>query len=173
MTDRAVSTTGIEGYSGLQITLHWTIVVLVVVQFISHDAMEDFFDGVEHGTASGPPSDPMALTHVVSGLLILLLILFRLAVRLRRGAPALPADLSPLLRIGAKASHHALYALLVVIPLAGIAAVATGSGAAGGLHATLVLVLWVVVGLHVLAALYHGVIRRDGVFSRIFVPRRV
>lgn len=158
------------GYTRIQIALHWAIVLLVAVQLFSHEAMEHFFDRVEDGLVTGPPTDAGSLTHVFGGLAILLLMLVRIVVRLRRGAPDLPPDTSAAVRAGAKASHFALYALLIVIPLAGIVAVASGSESAGDLHGTLVTLLWVVLGLHVAGALYHALIRRDGVFKRIFVP---
>jgi cytochrome b561 len=55
--------------------------------------------------------------HRPMGIAILLLAIFRLGVRLRLGAPSLPAD-RPLWRAtSAKASHYLLYALLIAMPL--------------------------------------------------------
>ena len=57
--------------------------------------------------------------HRPLGIAILVLAVFRLGVRLWRGAPALPRDLPLLQVIAAKASHYLLYALLVAMPLIG------------------------------------------------------
>jgi hypothetical protein len=53
------------------------------------------------------------------GIAILALALIRLAVRLRYGAPALPADLPEPMKLAAHLSHYALYALMIGMPLLG------------------------------------------------------
>lgn len=160
------------GYSHGQIALHWTIVVLVIVQLVSHEGMEHAFDRFEDAGFPAFPWDALAAVHAVSGAAILLLMLARIAVRVRKGAPPLPADIPRVQQLAAHASHYALYGLLVVLPLTGVAAVFGGSEAAADLHSLLVSLLWIVVIVHVLAAIYHAVIRRDGVFQRIIIPGR-
>jgi cytochrome b561 len=158
-------------YSGTQIALHWTIVALVVVQWLTHEAMEEFWDAVEDGGATGLPDDPVALLHMASGASILILMLIRLAVRLRHGAPALPADMPPILKLAARANHYAFYALLIAMPLGGAAAVFLKIEAAADLHAALVPVLFVLIAAHLAGVLYHTVLRRDGLAWRMLKPQ--
>jgi cytochrome b561 len=57
--------------------------------------------------------------HRSFGVLVFALALWRVAVRLRHGAPAPYAGLTPFERIASTATHHMLYALLVAMPLIG------------------------------------------------------
>ena len=57
--------------------------------------------------------------HKPLGIAILVLVVIRLAVRLLRGAPPLPADLPEPLKLAAHLSHYLLYALLIAMPLIG------------------------------------------------------
>jgi len=57
--------------------------------------------------------------HKPLGAAILVLALIRLVVRLKDGAPALPADLPEPIKLAAKLSHYALYALMIAMPLIG------------------------------------------------------
>jgi cytochrome b561 len=164
----SVSTASPVGYTRVQIALHWAVVALVIVQYLTHDAMENFWDDIEDGGYVSFGEKPGALLHAASGAAILSLMLARLALRLRYGAPPLPADLHPLQALAAHISHFALYAVLLVLPLTGAAAVLLRMEDAADLHSSLTLVLWALIALHIAAAFYHLVIRRDGVFQRIF-----
>ena len=156
-----------ERYSGKQIGLHWVIVALVVVQWLTNDAMGDFWDEVEDGEASGLPGDPVALLHMGSGASILVLMLIRLFVRWRYGAPGLPADMPPILKLAAHANHYAFYGLLILMPLGGAAAVFLGIEFAAEIHAALVPVLFVLIAAHLAGVIYHTAIRRDGLVWRM------
>ena len=57
--------------------------------------------------------------HKPLGIAILVLALVRLALRLRYGAPSLPADLPEPMKLAAVGSHYALYALMIGMPLIG------------------------------------------------------
>jgi cytochrome b561 len=159
-----------DHFTRAQIILHWTIAALALVQLLSHEAMEDAFE-VPSEAAMKIGESGLAMTHAISGNAIFLLMLVRIALRVRFGAPPLPADMPQWQTIAAKVTHYAFYALLIVIPLAGFSAVALGSEDLGGLHGTLVALLWVVLILHVAGALQHAFIRRDGVFQRMLTPR--
>src|SRR5262249_20378960 len=72
--------------------------------------------------------------HKPLGIAILVLALVRLAVRLRYGAPSLPADLPEPMKLAAQLSHYALYALMIGMPLLGwgmLSAAATRSCCSG------------------------------------------
>jgi cytochrome b561 len=120
--------------------------------------------------------------------------LIRLALRLHFGAPSLPADLPPAMKLGAKWSHVLLYVLMITMPLLGLGMLWTGYPVVlyGGIvipallpqsdlghtllwtaHVFLGLAFFALVMLHVAAALFHALIRRDGVFAAMSpLPRR-
>jgi cytochrome b561 len=156
-------------YTRTQILLHWAVVALVVVQLATSDAMEEAQEAVERAEAVGRGEALQSWVHIVSGLTILVLVLWRLGLRARFGAPPLPPDLSPLFRFGARAVHFALYALLIGLPVTGALTVWVEPDFGGG-HGVLKNLLLVLIVLHVSAALFHGIVRRDGVFSRMVRP---
>ena len=85
------------GYSTTQIALYWIIAALIVVQIVSSDSMKM---SLEASRSGGGVSDSEALLtdiHVVFGIAVFVLAAVRVALRLRRGAPALPEDEHPLL----------------------------------------------------------------------------
>ena len=158
-------------YSSTQIALHWTIVALILVQWLTHDAMEDFWDRVEDGEAFGLPGDPVALLHMVSGASILLLMLVRIVVRLRLGAPPLPAGMPRILKLAAHLDHFAFYAVLILLPLSGSAAVFLGIEDAADLHGTLFLLLLLLLGAHIGGVAYHTFVRDDAILWRMIRSR--
>ena len=88
--------------------------------------------------------------------------------------------------------HWGLYALLLTMAVSGYVRVTTGgfpieslnalgippllakneplAKAAKAVHATCALGLIALIAIHVAAASYHGIVRRDGVFSRMWPP---
>ena len=116
---------------------------------------------------------------------ILALVILRLVVRFSTRQPPLPADLPLWQALAAKASHRVLYALMLVLPLLGWAMISAAGDpvmlsrsvqlpalvAANAplfavlrkAHGYLAYVLFLTVLLHLAAALFHGLIRRDGV----------
>lgn len=157
------------GYTRIQILLHWAVVGLIVVQLLTSDAMEDLHDAVERGRSIDADETLLGWIHAISGLTVLALALARLLLRRRHGAPPPPADLPPLMRLGAHGAHAALYALIIALPATGALALWVESDLAD-VHEALTKVLWVLVALHIGAALFHAVIRRDGVASRMLRP---
>ena len=155
------------GFSRTQIVLHWVVAVLILFQFVTHEAIEDWW----RDSTGGLPDPGPAFGHIVAGMAVLVLMIVRVAVRWRRGAPEQPDDISPLLKHASHWAHVALYAVLFLIPISGLAAIFIASPAAEA-HEILTSLLLALVVLHVLGALYHLVIRRDGVFKRIFVSRQ-
>ncbi|AOK37075.1 cytochrome b [Burkholderia cenocepacia] len=125
--------------------------------------------------------------HRPLGIAILVLALLRVANRLRSRPPALPRSLPHWQMLAAKASHWALYALMLALPLIGWALLSAGGfpivlfkgvnlpaivPASPTLfawlrdaHGLLARLLFVVVLAHLSAALVHAWIYRDGVFS--------
>ncbi|MDF3980618.1 cytochrome b/b6 domain-containing protein [Luteibacter sp. PPL201] len=126
--------------------------------------------------------------HRHLGLLVLALLALRIVLRLSlRHAPGVP--MPAWLRVGAGFTHLLLYALLLAMPLLGWALasaadqpihlfgvavppiVAPDDDLADRLQAWHVRVAWVllaVAGLHAGAALWHHLVRRDGVLRRMW-----
>src|SRR4051794_14443225 len=84
--------------------LHWTIAALVLLQLVVGLFFMEFKD-------NQPP--PLLPLHVSVGVTIGLLVLALLALRLARGRPDSPDDLSQGLKTLARAAHGALYTLLL------------------------------------------------------------
>jgi cytochrome b561 len=132
---------------------------------------------------------PAIITHKNIGILILALAFFRLAWRWTHFVPPLPGPTLFFERWLAQGVHYALYALMFLMPLTGWA-----MGSAAGrpmlflgmiplpsltapdrelahrlrsLHGLFAYALAGLIALHVLAALYHHFVRRDGLLRRI------
>ncbi len=138
----------IENYSRLQKLLHWAVALLILWQFSSHFLI----DAQPEGSAL---QNMLKASHGSSGITILLLMLIRLGVRLKRGVPALPTDMSSGLRSAARLTHCALYALVIAQTVTGIMAGAAGLKAAGAVHAAISAILSASVALHAGAAIWH------------------
>jgi len=168
---------GRQRFTALQRLLHWLMAVCILTML---------FIGVGMVSTVMPKYLTLVAIHKPLGVAILVLALIRLGVRLRYGAPSLPADLPEPMRLGAQLSHYALYLLMIGMPLlgwgmlsaAGYPVVLFGGvhlpailAQSDGLHTLLwdahfylALVFFALVLLHVAAALFHALVRRDGVF---------
>jgi cytochrome b561 len=91
-------------------TLHWLIVVLIIVQYTLAEAADDLTGYGKLVTLS---------RHKSLGLTILGLAILRLLWRWVNPTPELPAGMKPWERWAAKLSHFGLYTLLFAIPVAG------------------------------------------------------
>ena len=160
------------GYSRAQVALHWTIAVLVVAQIVLHDGIIAAYAAVR-GVGAATESDLfLADLHVAFGITVFALALLRVALRVRRGVPAPPQDEHPALRMAARATHLALYALILLMPVTGGLAWFGGVEAMAELHRAGKAAILVLVGLHVLGALYQHVYRRTDVLRRMLRPER-
>ena len=170
-----------ERYDGVARFLHWLTVLLLVTQFAIAWTMPEIGRGTR----------PIGLIawHLSVGTAILAVILIRAMWRLTHREPPAPTTLSPTLQFISRATHVALYALLLALPLLGWAnasargwevelfgliklpaMVSLGSPvgrALGDVHQTVALVLLAVVALHVLGALYHSLVVKDRTMQRM------
>ena len=126
--------------------------------------------------------------HKSVGMVLGLLLVLRLIWRLSHPAPAWPPALSAAQQRAALWGHRALYACMLLLPLAGyIASNFSKHGVRffglkldpwgaddpalyaffNGAHGLLGFALSVLVAGHVLAALYHALVRKDGVWERM------
>lgn len=159
-----------ERYSRLQIALHWTIAVLIVIQLVYNEPMQRAFG--DRVAGDGLALGGGALVHMVLGSTVLVLAVIRLFVRARRGVPA-PHAANPLLVTWAgHATHLALYVMIFAMPLTGLAAWFFGSEAAATYHEIGRLVIIVLIGLHILGALAeHFVFRNDAILRMLGASR--
>jgi cytochrome b561 len=166
--------------------LHWLMAILILAML---------FIGVGMVASVSARHEWLLHIHKPLGIAILLLAVVRLAVRLRHPPPPLPADLPALQKLAAIASHWLLYFLMLAMPLIGWAMLSAGGypvmlGASlrlpsifpvsptafavlRHLHSGFAMLLFLTFLAHMGAALYHGLIRRDGVLSSMLRGRRV
>lgn len=156
------------GYSRTQIALHWVIALLIIAQFVLHDpivaAWKAKVDGLE------PEFGLLVAAHVFGGITILLLAIWRISLRFRRGVPALPEKEHPLLKMAAHVTHWSLYALMVLMPLTGLATWFGGSMLADTIHTTLKIPLLLLFLLHVLGALFQQFVLKTNLLQRMMKP---
>ena len=156
------------GYSRLQIRLHWIITILIVAQFVFKDSIAEAWDMF---TKTGTTEfSPMVAAHVFGGIAILLLVLWRLAVRFKRGAPLPPESEHPLLKMAAHISHWLLYALMILMPVSGALAWFVGIEQAATNHFYMKFALLGLVALHVVAALFHQFVLKTNLIQRMKTP---
>ncbi len=172
-------------YAPSQKVLHWVVAVLVAALVPIALAMANLPDG--------SLKNALYEWHKSFGLTVLALALARLLVRAARGAPPLEAGLPAWQRRAARASHLALYALIVVVPLLGWAGTSACCAPvmlyftlpltlpiSGGMpvgeailrvHQVAAFTLVALVVLHAAAALHHHLVRRDGTLRRMLPGR--
>lgn len=159
----------VEGYSRVQIVLHWVVGVLILYQLLRGDDMKPLWDEVQRNgsytmTLGG-------LLHILVGGLVLALVAWRMGLRLMRGAPDLP-DSTPAMETAAKVGHWAIYALMLAMPVTGLVAFFLGVDVMAELHeGPLKLLLWVLILGHVALGLYHQFILKDNLLDRMRTPR--
>ena len=165
-------------FTPLQRLLHWLMAACILAML---------FIGVGMVSTVMPKYLTLVSIHKPLGAAILVLALVRLVVRLGYGAPSLPVDLPAPMKLAAHLSHYAFYVLMIAMPLIGwgmLSAAAYPVVLFGGVHLPAILpqsdrlhtLLWsahfylafvffALILLHVAAALFHALVRRDGVFQ--------
>ena len=166
-------------YAPIAIALHWAVFVLVVVVGIL---------GLLHDDWPRATQAFWINLHVMLGLLMFVMVLARIAWRVKHPAPELPDDVGEFSKRVSHPAHMLLYALLIVIPIIGLVSfVFHGRVFDFGLfqidlhvprnraifhstedwHGYLAYGLFGLAGVHALAALWHHFIRKDGVLKRM------
>ena len=171
------------GYDAVAVTLHWLTVLFVLTQF----ALGELW-----GFAPRPVRHVMVATHMSVGILLGLVVLFRIVWRLLPGHRVRPA-VSGWMEVASKAVHSLLYALLVAEAVLGFTLRWSGGeemsffglqipspfaafskpahDLVGRVHE---LVGWTIIVLaagHALAALMHHFVLRDDVLRRMLPDR--
>jgi cytochrome b561 len=174
----------VSRYHPVLVTLHWLIAVLIVAALALGALV----------MVNIPNSDPMKLealrSHMIGGVLILLLMLVRLLLRARTTHPATASAGNPMLDRLAWASHRLFYVFVLGMAGSGIyMALQTGlPGIVFGGDGVLPADFWVfpirtvhylfsrllmaLIALHVAGALYHTLILKDGLLKRMLFGRR-
>ena len=149
-----------NGYSAIQIALHWTIAALVVFQLFVNEAMQNAFSDRLDGQVIDEFGG--ALLHMIVGLTVLCLASIRLVIRAVRGVPAPHTDAPAIFGWLGLATHILLYGFIFAMPLTGAIAWFFGIEFAAELHEMGRLILVPAIGLHVIGALAeHFVFRND------------
>ena len=168
----------LKRFTPLQRLLHWLMAICLLAML---------FIGVGMVSTIMPKYLGLVSIHKSLGIAILVLALIRLAVRLRYGAPALPAGLPAPMKLAAQASHYAFYLLMIGMPLIGWGMLSAAAypvvvfdsvrlpsilpqsdslhALLWGAHFYLAFAFFALILLHVAAALFHALVRRDGVFE--------
>lgn len=163
----------VQGYSRVQVALHWSVLVLVAFQFLAHDGIEAAWRAHTRDAAASGDERALAYLHVGVGLTVLLLVLARLYLRFTRGVPAPPPDDPPAMQLVADLTHWLIYALLFALPLSGGVAWFAGVEPAADVHEVLQQLLLLAIALHVAGALFQHFIRRSDVLMRMFRAERL
>ena len=106
----------------------------------------------------------------IPGIAILVLVGFRLALRLTAGAPSPQTSGTPIFDRLAHAVHWLFYALLVAMPVTGLLAYYV-SPEIGEVHEIGKPLFILLIAVHVAGALYHQFLLKDGTLRRMLVPR--
>ena len=177
------TTSSAARYSRGAIILHWLIALLIIGNFIGAWTSEDL-----------PRDQKMIMLgfHKATGVVVLLLTFVRIGWRLVNPPPPLLDTLKTWEASVAKVSHGLFYVLMLAVPLAGLGlhsafgkgkpvsmfglfdfpALPVGSdkptiGLFHELHEVTATAMLVLLGLHVLAALKHQFLDRDGTMARM------
>jgi cytochrome b561 len=163
---------------------HWVTVLLVLVMIpVGLTMIQDI---------PKPMQDRLFILHKGLGPVVFVVVALRLLWRAFNPPPPLPDDIPAAQRVAARTVHTLLYVFLLVQAISGYVRVTTGgfpleflqslgipalfakneavSEVAKTIHATSIVVLLILIAMHVGAAAYHGIVRRDGVVSRMWPP---
>lgn len=175
----------VSRYHPLLVTLHWVLAVLIIAALTI-----GFFV-----LAATPNTDPQKIgvlrIHMAGGMLILALMVIRFIVRMRTLRPAGARTGYPLLDRIAPITHYGFYVLVLLMVASGYTTgilaglnriVFQGSGEplpssfavypSFRAHGFIAALLAVFIALHIVAALFHQFVRRDGLFGRMLFGRR-
>ena len=172
------------GFDTVSRMFHWVTVILVAIMIPTGIVMTQ--------DIPRPLQNQLFILHKGLGPLVLLVVVLRIGWRLAHPAPALPASVPPAQARIAGAVHVALYGFLLLQAVSGYVRVTTGGypiealealgippllskaeavgKAASAIHWLSGLCLTGLILLHIAAAAFHGLVKRDGVASMMWPP---
>jgi cytochrome b561 len=179
---RALPLASNDRYNRIAVALHWIIGLALMAQIAFGWILDQF--------ARGSPARAAAINmHKSTGLILAVLIVVRVFWRLRHAPPAFPSAVPARQALAVRAGHLLLYFCMVGLPLSGyLASNFSRHGikflnrvmlppwgpddkalyaVLNGTHDTLAAVFTLLVVGHILLALYHALVARDGLSSRM------
>ncbi|WP_374652731.1 cytochrome b [Dongia sp.] len=157
-----------QGYSGLQILLHWVIALLVLFQLVFGESMGAVGRAIERGETPDPTEQSLASAHYWVGIAILVLVMLRLILRAVQGAPAPIGNGAQLLI--AKLIHGVFYLLLIAAPVTGLLAIYVNEEI-GEVHEVAKPLFIAFIVIHALGAFLHHFKLKDATLRRMLVPK--
>ena len=181
MNMNSVGAAPLVAYDRRTILLHWLTAALVLLLWIVGQTI-DFFP-------KGTPRVTVRSLHITAGALLVLVVAWRIVWR-RRGGVHLPVADPGVAGAAAVVVHRVLYGLVIAVVLLGIASAWIRGDTLFNwftipafapanrdlreqvvdLHGLAANILLAVAALHAAAAIWHHVIRKDGVLRRMW-PR--
>lgn len=173
-------------YGSLSIGLHWLMFLLFFALYGSIELRELFEKGSD-------PREMLKSWHFMLGLLVFLLVWLRIAARFSGPTPRIRPEPAKVQMLSAKLLHLALYALMIGMPLTGwmllsasgkvipffglelpalISADKELAKQIKEVHEWVGTVGYYLIGLHVMAALYHHHLKHDDTLLRILPERK-
>ncbi len=175
------------------VSLHWLVALLFIVMLALGVTMTRL-------ALTDPLTFPLYQLHKSIGATIFMLVVARVGWRAANMQPPLPTSLKPYERLLARMTHLGLYAALVLMPFTGWVVVSASSlgiptvlygvlrlphigfiaaspdkavieTIASWTHASIAAAAAALVALHIAAALWHHVIQRDDVLTRMLPTR--
>ncbi len=174
-----------QSYDGAQRAFHWIMAALILPAIVI---------GVAAALLPrGSPRVELLALHKSLGLSALVLGVLRIGYRLIVGAPPYAVALAPLTRAASSAAHVVLYALMIALPVSGYVNSAAGghdvswfglfawpnfapqdkalAHAAGQAHFWFACLIGAALALHLAAVAWHGWVKRDEIFARMWPAR--
>lgn len=166
-------------YGSVAKFLHWLIFILVLGMLVLGFFMGDI--------NNKPLQGQVYNIHKLIGLSILAMMLFRAVWALTNPKPALPQNTPWWQHVAERGVHYSIYAALIVMPIAGwvqsakyppyLGKISLGlpvspdnkllHSIAKNTHYYVAFVIIALVSIHILAALYHEIIKKDNVLRRM------
>lgn len=164
--------------------LHWAVAGMIVLQFVLAKL-------AERAEESDSALRELALlaNHKSVGITILALAIMRLIWRKKNAPPALPISVPSWQTTASQISHWSLYVLIIALPITGWLMSSASAYSVSwfnlvqlpdfvppnpelketfeAIHETLAKILFMIASVHILAAIKHAVIDKDGVLRRI------
>ncbi len=169
-----------QPYTPLLKVLHWGMALLI---------FSLIFAGLSMIRSLEPWQPALLAVHKTLGVVVFLAVLIRLLVRFSSTSPKLDNELPQIQRFIAKLSHILMYIAMLVMPISGFlmqnaagrpvyffdlvlpSFVSIDLGLYGlfrEIHGVTALILIILILMHICAALYHALIRRDKVFESMW-----
>lgn len=162
-------------------SLHWLVFILFVAQFVSAEVMMDM--------AESPEKWEFYALHKSIGVLLLFIVFLRISWRMSSTAPERPHGMPKMQAVLAGSVHALLYVAMIVMPISGYAMSMSGSHGivffglfnlpdfigpskeisklSHEVHEIGGIAIYVLVGVHVIGALWHHFIEKDTVLKRM------